>query len=496
MAGRRLALIIGTSRYRDAKLSQLRSPGSDARHLDKVLADERIGGFETTVLINPTRNTLARRIVQFYREAALDDLIVAHIGCHGVKDEDGRLYFAASDTDLEYLEATAVSAEFVNRQMEQSRCQRKVLFLDCCYSGAFAAGLTPRGSEDVDLRERFNGRGQVVMTASSAIEYAFERDQVTRKRAASVFTSALISGLADGSADRDRDGWISADELYEHISETVAQQSPGQTPRKWNTNVQGAIMLARNPNATQAVTTPVSPYRKDALAGPDLRLYAGVSTPAAEYDPVLTALETSLAYQGKRVALDRQAYSAEMLKRTRLPPNEVGQYGFTRQDWVEVVRDVGVSSDPAGRLYRARVTPLHTGEDIALHLAAGRPVLAIATMRQAWIREEVKATGRLPDIPGPVDGLHGYKLMLILGWDQLEKQFAIMMPWPEWGDRGSGWLPNIPSLFNDYIYDADAIEAFEFTSELAAGHDGSTKRQQPHGISPIYLSPLPSADQQ
>jgi Caspase domain len=461
MAERRLALIIGTSRYRDPKLNRLRSPGSDARKLEKLLADDRIGGFETTVLINPTRTVLARKIEQFYKEATLDDLVMTHIGCHGVKDEDGRLYFAASDTELDYLGATSISSDFVKDQMERSRCQRKVLFLDCCYSGAFPRGLTARGAGDVDLKERFSGRGQVVLTASSAIEYAFERDQVTGNGTASVFTSALMSGLADGSADRDHDGWISVDELYEHIADTVAQQSPDQTPRKWDFNVQGTIMIARNPyNKPVEVATP-GPHRRDSIAGPDLRPYAGVATPPKEHWVVLSALETSLAYQGRRVALDRQAYDAEMMKRARLPANEEGQYGFTRSDWVEVVRDIGVPSDPAGRLYRARVMPAHSSKEIVKQLEAGRPIVAIASIRDAWINPEVKATGRLPSEPGPVGSFFGFKQMLILAYDQVEKEVGILMPWPEWGYRGNGWIPDIPTLFNDYVSGADAIEAFE-----------------------------------
>ena len=36
-----------------------------------------------------------------------------HFSCHGVKDEDGELYFAMANTVLRGLGATAVAAEFV-----------------------------------------------------------------------------------------------------------------------------------------------------------------------------------------------------------------------------------------------------------------------------------------------------------------------------------------------------------------------------------------------
>jgi len=45
------------------------------------------------------------------------------------------------NTQLRLLSATAVAANFVNRQMTRSRSRRIVLFLDCCYPGAFDRGM-------------------------------------------------------------------------------------------------------------------------------------------------------------------------------------------------------------------------------------------------------------------------------------------------------------------------------------------------------------------
>ena len=76
--------------------------------------------------------------------ARREDLLVLHLSLHGWKDLRNRLYFVARDTERDLLEATAISAEFVSERMSQSKSGRIVLLLDCCYSGAFTAGMLRR----------------------------------------------------------------------------------------------------------------------------------------------------------------------------------------------------------------------------------------------------------------------------------------------------------------------------------------------------------------
>jgi hypothetical protein len=94
-----------------------------------------------------------------------------------------------------------------------------------------------------------------VITASSAMEYAFEGDQLadTRELSPSVFTSALVEGLETGEADRDQDGQVALDELYDYVYDKVRAATPNQTPCKWTFGVQGDLYIARR---ARPVTTP------------------------------------------------------------------------------------------------------------------------------------------------------------------------------------------------------------------------------------------------
>src|SRR4029453_4799180 len=173
------ALIFANGGIRHPKLSPLRSPATDASELARVLSDPEIGAFEVELSTDEPEHVLRRRVGRFFADRKRDDLLLLHFSCHGLKDDSGQLYFAAADTEVENLEATAISAEFVSRQMTRSRSRKGVALLDCWQSGAIARGLQFRAGAEVDVEDHLGGHGRVVITASSAMEYAFEGDELS-----------------------------------------------------------------------------------------------------------------------------------------------------------------------------------------------------------------------------------------------------------------------------------------------------------------------------
>jgi hypothetical protein len=253
----RYALIIASYEFADPGLSALRAPAHDAARLGEVLADPRIGGFDVRTLINTSAAQVNEAVEDFFADREPDDLLVLHFSGHGVKDEAGELHFATSGTKLSRLAGTAVSADFVARRMNRSRSRRIVLLLDCCYSGAFGRGMVARAGGSVGIEEQFGGSGRAVITASSAMEYAFEGASVadTSEGEPSVFTSALVEGLETGDADRDQDGHVGLDELYEYVYDRVRRVTPHQTPGKWMLDVRGDLRIARR---ARPVSVPVA----------------------------------------------------------------------------------------------------------------------------------------------------------------------------------------------------------------------------------------------
>jgi hypothetical protein len=165
--------------------------------------------------------------------------------------------------------------------MRASRSRSVVLLLDCCYGGAFSQGVTVRAAGDVNVLDSFpsgrlgGGRGRAVITASSAIEYAFDGDQLAddHSQRPSVFTSAVVEGLATGEADRDQDGWVSLNELYDYVFDRVREQNPHQTPSR-DVEMQGEFYLARR---SRPVTepAPLPPELQEVIDHPLANIRAG-----------------------------------------------------------------------------------------------------------------------------------------------------------------------------------------------------------------------------
>jgi hypothetical protein len=83
-----------------------------------------------------------------------------------------------------------------------------------------------------------------------------------------VFTAAMVRGLATGEADRDRDGYVDLDELYDYVYDTVREATPHQTPGKWTFGVQGDLVIARSKAAPTAPITAPPPARATSPAPP------------------------------------------------------------------------------------------------------------------------------------------------------------------------------------------------------------------------------------
>ena len=96
-----------------------------------------------------------------------------------------------------------------------------------------------------------------MLTASRAGEYSFEGQALPAAAVSgSVFTAGLVEGLRTGRRCW-RDGYVSVDEAYDYAYRYVQSSGASQTPQRWLSGGEGAIVLARSPAGIAITPAPL-----------------------------------------------------------------------------------------------------------------------------------------------------------------------------------------------------------------------------------------------
>jgi len=239
VAEHRYAVLIGNATFPHApKLQTLQAPPYDVDDLNAVLTLSDRGQFDQAfVLTNEPHYEAEKKINRILSQARENDFVLIYYSGHGKLSRAGHLYLASYNTVLDTLESTAISAETIKKCIEVSACNRIVLILDCCFSGAFS-DVFQRSSVDDRLQLLSKVRSTFIMTSATDIQTATEKEGDRN----SVFTKHLIEGIKTGEADHNGDGLITMDELYHYVHKRVQKES-SQKPMEWSINVKGADLV-------------------------------------------------------------------------------------------------------------------------------------------------------------------------------------------------------------------------------------------------------------
>jgi hypothetical protein len=188
--GRRVALVIGNSGYRE--VAELPNPRHDAA---VVAAALRRTGFQSAKVENDlSRERLIEALRAFAREAEMADWAVVYFAGHGI-EMNGANYLIPVDAKLEIdrdVEFEAVSLGQVLSAVEGASKLRLVL-LDACRDNPFAK----RMRRTVASRSLGRGLGRVEPDAGTLIVYAAKHGEIALDGTGvnSPFASALVKYL-------------------------------------------------------------------------------------------------------------------------------------------------------------------------------------------------------------------------------------------------------------------------------------------------------------
>jgi hypothetical protein len=258
----KFALLIAVGQFDSGDLASLPKSSTDVDAMKEALIDPELGGFQEsdiTVLKNPKKQRMEDAVYDLFDKGKRkkDDLLLFYFSGHGITDESGIFFFSTYETRKEngkLRPTTAVSSNFVHQWMNQCPSKRVAIILDCCHSGAFAKGLSAKGTANALIKEQLGGEGRAILTAASATEYAWAKDEFEL----SVYTHYLLEGVRTGKADQDGNDWLSLEELHEYAKNKISEAKLEMNPEFYPVRQGAKILLFK-----AKTTDPSERYRKE-----------------------------------------------------------------------------------------------------------------------------------------------------------------------------------------------------------------------------------------
>ncbi|MEV6583721.1 caspase family protein [Streptomyces sp. NPDC051582] len=188
------AVLVGTAGYRH--LAALPAVEANVKDLAAELCDATVWGLPAqhcTTVLDPQHPAELLDPVNRAGEEAADTLLVYFAG-HGMRDAETADLYLALQGSREHVGYTAVAYQHLRSALRDSRARRKVVVLDCCFSGRAARTLA---GEEEALAAQAAVEGAYVLTASPRDRVALAPDGERY----TAFTGELLRILRDGIHD-------------------------------------------------------------------------------------------------------------------------------------------------------------------------------------------------------------------------------------------------------------------------------------------------------
>src|SRR5712671_259118 len=236
-AERRVALVIGNSKYKNSDLA-LFNPKNDA---EDVAATLRTLGFDVILRTDATRRDFDVAMTQFARVAVNADAALFYYAGHALQYQ-GQNYLMPTDGELEdevSLRYQMVSLDDVRAGLE-SASGVKIMILDACRNNTVVDSLKRRMTGITRNAETVRGLARVRNTQGEVVAYATAADQVAADGSgrSSPFTAALIKRLAEAG--------LEIGTMFRRIAADVVAQTKGQQRPELSISLIGEYYLNQN----------------------------------------------------------------------------------------------------------------------------------------------------------------------------------------------------------------------------------------------------------
>jgi hypothetical protein len=280
-AARQWAVLIGVQHHEDSRLD-LNFTANDVRCLRETLLDraEAMEKGQVLVLadtpngISPTLANVRRELSEFLAKVGPDDSVLLFFSGHGFL-HGNHTYLVPRDVDRGDPTTTALPASELRSGLSGCRAKVKLLILDCCHAGGAkdVGEITLTAEEVAKSFSVEQVSGCVILASCSSSEKSYE----WQAKKQSVFSYWLCRGL-EGGADKDGNGQVTIDEIYEYVEERVEDSVENtfhrsQSPRRLiGPNVDGVwTVLSLRPEPPESLCCRLAAHLDEEVRRRDLK---------------------------------------------------------------------------------------------------------------------------------------------------------------------------------------------------------------------------------
>lgn len=226
------AVIVCIANYRnDAVINDLPYTLNNAQAIYNFLTSKEGGSVPAKNICYLTEAQASRSNIMasakaLFAKAKEGDRVMFYFGGHG-----GEGFFCPYDFNGS-IESVLFYSD-MKSIFRSAKCNTKLLFLDCCYSGGIKVTESDsRKKGSLDNRISSDNLNIAVMSASRGDEVSWQSSEMGM----GVFTYYLIKGLG-GAANRDGNNYITIQELFYYVYKQVVAKTSGsdytsvQTPQ-------------------------------------------------------------------------------------------------------------------------------------------------------------------------------------------------------------------------------------------------------------------------
>ncbi|MDA2925648.1 caspase family protein [Acidobacteria bacterium AH-259-G07] len=236
------AVLIATTKTSDPALEKLNQTKRDLNAFKDVLINPKIVGIPEENLLPLVDQPLTEIGVELdnFAQAATDTLLIYYAG-HGLisAENSSELLLATPETTLQQKDLNSLPFKRVSGIMKRSKAKRKILILDCCYSGKAIKSLM--GSSPKVAGDAF------VLCSS----HANDPSLAPKDKTYTTFTSALLGVLGSGLSHVD-EPVLTLKQLFRALHDKLKDPEP----QSQAFNNGGDIALALNVKKAQQVPAP------------------------------------------------------------------------------------------------------------------------------------------------------------------------------------------------------------------------------------------------